>query len=430
MKRVVLLLVILSAGFSLVCCGGGSSKPSTATHTSGLTERVFASQSVSAAPAFPEVVIINGEYDAIAKARPIGAGSSPGLMAISPDRSVVLSFDAGTNSADIISSATESNTGSVALGGPTTSMIAVSNTTAYAAVPTITVNGSAPGAVVEFNIASGGVTYNMNVPNVQIVVANPSGTELLAFSGDSDSVTVLSPSEVDIGNPVTAVIPTCAGCRPVNAVFSPDGTTAYILNCGAECYAAGGVSASVQPLNMASLTLGAAVPVDGATVAYLNGSTLYVAGNSVTNNSCTGETTAATTCGRLDMVDINAMAVTGSIVITDGYHDRIDLSVNGQLFVGSYNCTNVGDVNDPVGEVRGCLTIFNTTNNAVIIPPDNGDVTGLQSFSSRDVEYVAEGGNLRVYDTLIDSLLLTEYIETGTIVIPGQVVDVKAVDFF
>ena len=122
--------------------------------------------------------------------------------------------------------------------------------------------------------------------------------------------------------------------------------------------------------------------------------------------------------------------VTGSIVITDGTHDRIDLSVNGQLFVGSYNCTNIGDVNDPQGEVRGCLTIFNTNNNAVIIPPDNGDVTGLQSFSSRDVEYVAEGGNLRVYDTLIDSLLLTEYIETGTIVIPGQVVDVKAVDFF
>lgn len=429
MKRVVLLAVLLGAGFSLVGCGG-SSKSGTTTHTSGLTQRVFASQSVSSSPAFPEVVIINGEYDAIAKARPIAAGNSPGLMAISQDRSVVLSFDSASNSAYIISSTSESSTGSVALGGPTTSMVVASDSTAFAAVPTVTVNASAPGAVVEFNIASGGVTYDISVPNAQTVVANPSGTQLLAFSGDSDSVTVLSPSEINIGNPVTAVIPTCASCRPVNAVFSPDGTTAYILNCGAECYAAGGVTPSVQPLNMTTLTLGTAVPVDGATVAYLNGSTLYVAGNSITNNACTGETTAATTCGRLDMVDTNAMAVTGSIVITDGYHDRIDLSVNGQLFVGSYNCTNVGDVNDPEGEVRGCLTIFNTTNNAVIIPPDNGDVTGLQSFTSRDVEYVAQGGNLRVYDTLTDSLLLTEYIETGTIVIPGQVVDVKAVDFF
>lgn len=429
MKRVVLLCASLSFSFGFVGCGGGSNKPATATHTSGLTERVFASQSVSSAPAFPELVIINGEYDAIAKARPISAGGSPGLMAISQDRSVVLSFDSSTNSVYITSSASESSTGSVGIGGPTTSMVAVSDTTAFAAVPTITVNGSAPGAVVEFNIASGGVTYNMNVPNVQTVVANPSGTELLAFSGDSDSVTVLSPAEIDIGNPVTAVIPTCTGCRPVSATFTPDGTTAYILNCGAECSGTG-VSASVQALDMASLTLGPAVPVDGATVALLNGSTLYVAGNSVTNNACTGETTAATTCGRLDIVDTNAMAATASIVITDGYHDRIDLSVNNQLYVGSYNCTNVGDVNDPVGEVRGCLTIFNTTNNAVVIPPDNGDVTGLQGFSSRDVEYVAQGGNLRVYDTLTNSLLITEYIETGTIVIPGQVVDVKAVDFF
>jgi hypothetical protein len=67
----------------------------------------------------------------------------------------------------------------------------------------------------------------------------------------------------------------------------------------------------------------------------------------------------------------------------------------------------------------------------VVIPPDNGDVTGLQGFSSRNVEYVAEGGNLRVYDTTIDSLLLnTDFIPTGTIVITGKIIDVKAIDFF
>jgi len=62
-------------------------------------------------------------------------------------------------------------------------------------------------------------------------------------------------------------------------------------------------------------------------------------------------------------------------------------------------------------------------------------VTGLQSFSTRDVEYVAEGGNVRVYDTLIDSLLLdnvndTNIPETGTVTITGYVIDVKAIDFF
>jgi hypothetical protein len=134
------------------------------------------------------------------------------------------------------------------------------------------------------------------------------------------------------------------------------------------------------------------------------------------------------------MQDPNYNNPAAEIAITDGYHNRIDMSSNGQLFVGSYGCTNVGNVNAPLGtvqaEIRGCLAIYNTTNGAVVIPPDNGDVTGLQSFSTRYVEYVAEGGNLRVYDTTIDSLLLNSYIETGTIEITGQVIDVKAIDFF
>ena len=127
------------------------------------------------------------------------------------------------------------------------------------------------------------------------------------------------------------------------------------------------------------------------------------------------------------------MTVTSSVVITDGYHNRIDMSNNGQLFIGSYNCTTIGNVNNPQGEVRGCLSIFDTTaagNTTAVIPPDNGDVTGLQSFTSRDVEYVAEGGNLRVYDTTQDILLINSYISTGTIEITGKIMDVKAVDFF
>lgn len=118
------------------------------------------------------------------------------------------------------------------------------------------------------------------------------------------------------------------------------------------------------------------------------------------------------------------------IAITDGYHDRIDMSRNGQLFVGSYGCTTEGNVNNPQGEVRGCLSIFNTSTGKVVIPPDNGDVTGLQSFTTRDVEYVVEGNNIRVYDTTKDSLLLDSIVSTGTITIPGQIVDVKAIDFF
>jgi hypothetical protein len=125
------------------------------------------------------------------------------------------------------------------------------------------------------------------------------------------------------------------------------------------------------------------------------------------------------------------MQVTSSTAITDGYHDRMDLTTNGQLFVGSSNCTNIGNVNNGTGgEIRGCLSIYRIADGSVIIPPDNGNVTGLQGFTTRNVEYVAEGGQLRVYDTTKDVLLINDFVPQGTIDIVGFVGDVKAVDFF
>jgi hypothetical protein len=146
--------------------------------------------------------------------------------------------------------------------------------------------------------------------------------------------------------------------------------------------------------------------------------------------------TAATYCGTLDIVNLTTMSdpyynsPATEIAIPDGYHDRLDMSANGQLFIGSHDCTNVGNVGNPSGEVRGCLAIYNTTNGAVIFPPDNGNVNGLQSFTSRDIEYVAEGGLLRVYDTTKNVLLINDFVPQGTINIVGYVGDVKAIDFF
>jgi hypothetical protein len=111
----------------------------------------------------------------------------------------------------------------------------------------------------------------------------------------------------------------------------------------------------------------------------------------------------------------------------------MDMSLGGQLFVGSHTCTNIGNGNNTrpsSGEVRGCLAIYNTTKNALVIPPDNGDVNGLQGFTSRYIEYVAEGGNLRVYDTTRDVLLINDFVPQGTINIVGYVGDIKAIDFF
>jgi hypothetical protein len=424
-KSALLHALPLSVLLGLVSCGGGS-KSSTAA-PSKLTERVLASQSASSPTAFSGLILIDGQFDTVGRGG-VSTGGSPGLMAISANRSTLLAFDSLTNKVDVVNTLKESETGSIQLPGLTTSMVVPQPAVGYAAVPSAALIGYSPGAVVQMNLTAGGIAATISVPGAQTVVSNSTGSQLLAFSNDSDAVTVVTPASLNTSTPATISVP--GFDRPVYGIFNSDGSEAYILNCGAECM---GTQASVQILDLTTSppTAGAAVAVDAATISLISGSTLYVAGTPPTNNPCTGESTAATTCGRLDVVDLSSMTVTNKYVITDGYHNRIDMGNGGQLFIGSHTCTNIGDVNNVTGEVRGCLSILNTTNGNIVIPPDNGDVTGLQDFTSRQVEYVAEGGNLRVYYTVTDALLTNYYyITTGTIIIPGYITDIKAVDFF
>jgi hypothetical protein len=431
-KRIPALAVGLCVTLGFVACGGSKTGP-----PSGLSDRVLAAQGVTTNQTFGGLVIINGYNDTLPRLAPLGAGTSPGLMAISPTRNIVAAFDSSSNTVYAVNTTTEKAVGNVHLPGSTQSMvIPTAAGIGYAAVPNAVINGfSFLGAVAVMNFATGGLT-TIAVPSVQTVVSNSTGTQLLVFSNDSDSMTILSPGAavppVDtscITTPNDSVCTIIPGFnRPVYAIIS--GTTAYILNCGLQC--GGTQAASVAIFNLNTLTVTGTIPVDAATYALLNGSTLYVAGTSPTNNACTGQKTAATTCGRLDVVDLTSGTVTATYVITDGYHWRMDMSANGQLFVGSHNCTNIGNVNIGGGEIRGCLTIFDTVNIKIIIPGDNGDVDGLQSFTSRYITYVAEGGNLRVYTTYSyqDGLLINDFVPFGTIDIVGYVGDVKAIDFF
>lgn len=430
-KCILALLVGLAATLSFLSCGGGKK---TAT-SSGLTERVLASQGVTASFSFGSLVIINGLNDTLPRVSPLHAGTSPGLMVVSPTRSILATFDSATNTVYAVDTAKETNIGNVRLPGPTTSIVMpTANPIAYAAVPTASINGFAfLGAVELMNFSSGSFT-SIAVSNAQTVVSDTTGSKLLVFSGDSDLVTVLSPSlavpPVDTsctntpGDGVCTVVP--GFDRPVYAVIN--GSTAYILNCGPQC---GGSQASIAVFDLPTLTITKTIPVHAATWALLNGSTLYVAGTPPTNHACTGQTTAATICGRLDVIDTGSGSVTATAVITDGYHQRMDLTSNGQLFVGARDCTNVGNVNNPgTSEVRGCLSIYHPSDGSVVIPPDNGNVDGLQAFTTRNVEYVAEGGALRVYDTTRDVLLVNNFLPQGTINVVGYVGDVKAIDFF
>lgn len=395
----------------------------------------MASQGVTAGFAFGGLVMINGLNDTLARVSPLSAGTSPGLMAISPNRNILAAFDANSDTVYAIDTVKETGIGSVRITGSTTSMVVpTANPVGYAAVPSATINGfTFTGAIEVMNFSSGSFTA-IAVNNAETVVSNDAGDQLLVFSGDSDVMTIVSPG-IAIPPVDTSCVPPSPGngvCtivtgfdRPVNAIVN--GSTAYVLNCGPQC---GGTQASVMVFDLPTLTITKTIPVDGATMALLNGSTLYVAGTPPTNNACTGQTTAATKCGRLDVVDTGSGTVVATAVITDGFHQRMDLTTNGQLWIGSRGCTSIGNVNNPSGEVRGCLSIYKTADGSVLIPADNGDVNGLQGFSTRNIEYVAEGGALRVYDTTKDILLINDFVPEGTINVVGYVGDVKAIDFF
>ena len=442
-KRILIVVVALCTGLSLLSCGGKSSGQVT------VKDRVLASQGVTATVVFGSLVVVNGQNDTLPRVSPLVQATSPGLIVVSPTRNIAATFDSGTNTVFAVNTSKQTSLGNVHLPGSTSSLsVPTADPTVYAAVPTATVNGFAfLGAIEVLNFSANSFT-TIAASNAQTVVSNSQGTELLVFSPDSDVVTVLfpgaavppvdtscytNPTNTNPPNSACNIVNDARFSRPVNAIIN--GTTAYVLNCGFEC---GGTlpdgspaPASVAVFDLGSLSVTQTVTVEAATMALLSGSTLYVAGTPVNFLCPSSQKTAATNCGTLDVVDLSSMQVTSTTAITDGYHSRMDLTTNGHLFIGSSNCSNIGNVNNPTsGEIRGCLSIYNISTGSVIFPPDNGDVTGLQGFTTRYVEYVAEGGQVRVYDTTKDVLLINDFVPQGTIDIVGFVGDVKAIDFF
>ena len=429
------LVAILCTSLILISCGGYGSN-STSGQTSNPKFRAFVSQDIATAILSPGLIIIDAQKDQRAAAAPVGGagGFEPAMMVISNDHKLTVSVSSSATSLQVVDNAKQTQTGVVTLPGTTESvLISGDNATGYAAVPTAPVpGGGSAGGIAIANLTQGGAPNILPIPGAHYLAQSGDGSKLLAFSDNSDSVTIVSPFNIIAGQKdatcATDVCTTVSGFdRPVAGFFSSDNTQAWILNCGPEC---GGVQASVQLLDLVHATAGPpTVLPGGATVGLIKGQTLYVAGNPPAGaNSCSGgPTTTATTCGRLTVVELGSLPqatpIAPTAVIPDGYHTKIDISGDGQMFVGSRTCTNIVPVNAG-DEQRGCLAIFNTNNGNLIIPPDNGDVTGMQPITNRTVFYVVEGGELRIYDTTTDKLSTLKSID-----IFGHAVDVKLIDF-
>jgi hypothetical protein len=455
-KTVLVLVVCALTSLTLLSCGGYKGSSSTGT-TAGLKFRALISQDVQGI-IFAGLILIDAQKDRRAPAQPIGTGFLPGMMVESNDRKITLAVSSTFNSIEVLDNVKESIIlNGLTLPGATESVvISADNATAYAAVPNAPISGgTTTGGIAIASLGTGATTTTtLPVAGAHYLAESGDGSKLLAFSDNTDlnepsnvqTVTIVSPFNIVPGqknstcnppppnpppaNPPPPVCQYATGFdHPIAGFFSSDNTQAWILNCGREC---GGTQASVQVLDLhdpVNPVAGVATPLPGgATVGFIKGQTMYVAGNPPTgSNTCTGgPTTAATTCGRLTTVDLTALSATPVqpiAVIPDGYHTKIDISGDGQLFVGSRGCTNIVPVNAG-DEQRGCLAILNTNNGNLIIPPDNGDVTGLQPITNRTVFYVVEGGQVRIYDTTTDKIYTVASID-----ILGNVVDVKLIDF-
>jgi DNA-binding beta-propeller fold protein YncE len=370
-----------------ICFGCSGASPTQS--TSGFPQRAFVSNTGGSS-----VQIIDSIHDILDFATSISAGTSPGLMALAPNRKFTLVFDTTGNSISVVNNAQESQTTSISLPGWTESMaISPDSSLGYVAMPAAQALAKPAGIVDVLDLVNNRVKNILQIPQAHWLAVNHSGNRVLVFSDNSDSVTVINPAQIGKG----AFSTTVTGFdRPVGAVFSDDDSSAYVLNCGAEC---GGTNAGVTLLKMNTNTTGATVGLSGATSAMLINGNLYVAGS-------------GHGVGTLQVVNTAGLTASAPVNISNGYHWRMELGSLNKLFIGSRGCTN-----------RGCLSIFDINSNQAVIDTPNGDVTGIAPIPNRNIVYVIEGGELRIFDTTTSAPSTTKFID-----IVGKAIDVKEID--
>lgn len=309
-------------------------------------------------------------------------------------------------------------------------------------------------------VASGGVNYALNLPNVYRVAVNQGNSVILAMVRNSDTLyrvvklpsssnPVIPPGSVDCEPqllPVYCVVPVAGKYdRPIGAYFSVDGNSVDVLDCGPEC---GGTTAGVTVLQEGALTvdnvptvnplsasaasplasLGVPNPIPvpgGATVALSNGSTLYVAGQSLYSLSSAGALGTTPRAdglftGYLSAVNLSTYAVSQPISISDGTHTKLLFADDSTLWVGSQQCAN-GE-RAATGQNYNCLTMVklgtSSVGTAQVIPnvtpggtatvpfPNTnqnqyyyGDLTGLCWVQNYHKVFTAYGGQIHVFYT-------------------------------
>jgi hypothetical protein len=401
------------------------------------------------------------------------SGSLPTTIQNMPEEQLGAVYNSGSGSLSLINYATEKSSGTVSgLSGLSSSIFITSNQSYVFAA-----NQQSSVLTVVDQSSTNAVSYALSLPGVNRLSVNTGGSVVLVFAENSNSVyyprkltaaetlnysggsTTWPTGAVDCepsNKPVWCLFqaqdPSSTKAkpvpltfdRPVKAVFSADGGTAYVLNSGPE---QGGVAASVTPLPVAPMIFLAGqasgslpattstpsaqcgtvniaagcVPISGgASNALVDSSMLYVVGQELMSDGYWG--------GNLTVVNLTTNTVVPSTVsvpnpvsISDGSPgamSRMVLADNNTLWIGMTGCTSgerannlaAYDYND------GCLTMFNTSTNTVtLLEPIPGDATGIAAVTGLNKIYAAVGGQVQIFSTVDGSTINNENVTvTGT----------------
>ncbi len=396
------------------------------------------------------------------------SGALPSTIQNMPEEQIGAVYGYGDGSFTLINYAKESVIGSAATLNGLSSSVFISRNQLWV------IAASQSADVLTVVDKTGGRSYSLSLPGVNHVSMNPGGTVMLAFvqnsnyayyprkltSADSSALAaqylltqtwpapyvdcepknqpgmcLAQMQDPGTGKPLTFD-------RPVKGVFSEDGSSIFILNCGPEC---GGNASSVStlptgPLNVQDGQQAGSLPTVAAlqtsTIAVPGGAsnaletsggpdnvdTLYVLGQgSPTGTLAAGQLFS----GYLTPINLTNHTAGSPISVSDsspGQRTRMVLADSNTLWLGGIRCTQ--GQRFATGQTYGCLTMFNTSTNTVtMIEPYLGDLTGIAAVTSLNKVYVAEGGQIYIYSTTDGSS-----IDNFNVTVTGTAYDVAYMD--
>jgi hypothetical protein len=485
-------VLFFASSFLLTSCGNNFYFAGRNLPPSGLANRVLIAEQTPSALSKGALPFVDAFYDirhsfndAIPSFAISGfSGALPLTIQNMPEEEVGAVYGAGDGSFTLVNYATEKVGSTIKIPGGLSSSIFIDRARAFVYAANTATH------VLSVSSTTTGAGYVLNLPNVYGASVNPGGSIALAFvqnstqaPGTSSCITANpgdNPTQDPSGVPKVActppagqfsvysvvhltaaqttaaanqpnylgaqdcepqnlpqycIFPVSTGSsasfdHPVKAVFSPDGSTVYVLNCGPEC---GGTTASVTtiPITASSLNTGVtgasgialvaqtniAIPA-GVTNAIFNGTTMYLAGQQLQSDGLFA--------GNLTILNTQTNAITGTYSISDGTHNKMVFGDENTLWVGSSRCQfgeRYKQVQAGANEQYGCLTMFNTSTNSALLDSYKGDATGIAAITGLDKVYTAEGGQIYIYNTADGSQR-----DNSNVTVSGTAADVAYMD--